>query len=66
MTSIFYILFVLTLHAQDVPPEVVDSAATREQCEDVASKLNASHPIVRSEEAKKVGARFVCFEGKWG
>jgi hypothetical protein len=40
MTSIFYILFVLTLHAQDVPPEVVDSAATR-------------MPAIRLSEARK-------------
>lgn len=66
MTYIFYILFVLTVHAQDVQPEVVTSAATREECEDIASKLNASQKIVRSEAAKEAGARFVCFEGKVG
>lgn len=66
MTSIFYVLFVLTMHAQETPPEVVVSAPDREQCEDVASKLNASQHIVRGEAAQKAGARFVCFEGKVG
>jgi hypothetical protein len=59
---IFYILFVLGAHWAEVQPEVVTTASTREECLDTASKLNASQPIVRSEEAKKAGARFMCFE----
>ena len=63
MKSIFYILFVLTNHAQEIQPEIVNSAPDREQCEDVANKLNASQHIVRGDAAQAAGARFVCFEG---